>query len=64
MNPRALSPTVPATALLPGDRIFHPTSGAVGRVSSVNRAGDEVVVLVRGAAPVVVGRSFRISLVA
>ncbi len=64
MNPRALSSTVPAAALLPGDRVVHPTTGAPARIAAVMRSGEGVAALVRGAEPIVVGRSFRISLLA
>lgn len=64
MNPRALSSTVPASALLPGDRIAHPATGEPVRVAAVLRSGEGVVAALRGATPISVGRSFRISLLA
>lgn len=62
MNPRIGFPTVPAAALIPGDRIVRPDGGGPAAVASVVRSHGVVAVVLHDSTAVTFSASTRISL--
>lgn len=62
MNPRIGSPTVVASALIPGDRILRPSTRVPAQVGTVDRVDGVVVVTTVGGEPMVLPRGSRVSL--
>ena len=61
MNPRATSPVVPASAVIPGDIVVHPGDGFTKRVEAVSRQGDTVVLSFAAAAALALARGARVT---
>lgn len=62
MNPRSLSSSVVAAAVLPGDIVVHPVDGFTKRVEAVSRAHDRVTLSFRSAEALRLSRDSRVRL--
>lgn len=61
-NPRVSASSVPAAALLPGDRILRPSSRVPAQVATVDRVDGIVVVTTIAGEPLVLTSGARVSL--